>query len=208
MLNPFRRPDSTLDRNRQKRSESLFGFRYSAQRGLVMGILDSLENSPAFKGVLGQLGATVLPAVLSEVMGNGGQGGLNAVVAKLQQAGLGDQVKSWLGNGRTSRSPRNSFSRFWAATRSSSSLPNTTFPSTRSARSWRSNCRRRSITRARTGSCRTRPDLRKKSSLTAGNATPGGIICLFEPLVPKRARHLSGPLAQDGKCACAVRLST
>jgi uncharacterized protein YidB (DUF937 family) len=64
-----------------------------------MGILDSLENSPAFKGALGQLGAAVLPAVLSEVMGNGGQGGLNAVVAKLQQAGFGDQVKSWLGNG-------------------------------------------------------------------------------------------------------------
>ena len=63
-----------------------------------MGILDSLENSPAFKGALGQLGAAVLPAVLSEVMGNGGQGGLNAIVAKLQQAGLGDQVKSWLGN--------------------------------------------------------------------------------------------------------------
>jgi uncharacterized protein YidB (DUF937 family) len=65
-----------------------------------MGILDSLENSPAFKGALGQLGAAVLPAVLSEVMGNGGQGGLNAIVAKLQQAGLGDQVKSWLGNGQ------------------------------------------------------------------------------------------------------------
>jgi uncharacterized protein YidB (DUF937 family) len=64
-----------------------------------MGILDSLENSPAFKGALGQLGAAVLPAVLGEVMGNGGQGGLSAVVAKLQQAGLGDQVKSWLGNG-------------------------------------------------------------------------------------------------------------
>ncbi len=65
-----------------------------------MGILDSLENSPAFKGALGQLGAAVLPAVLSEVMGSGGQGGLNAIVAKLQQAGLGDQVKSWLGNGQ------------------------------------------------------------------------------------------------------------
>jgi uncharacterized protein YidB (DUF937 family) len=65
-----------------------------------MGIFDSLENSPALKGALGQLGAAVLPAVLSEVMGSGGQGGLNAVVAKLQQAGLGDQVKSWLGNGQ------------------------------------------------------------------------------------------------------------
>src|SRR5665213_1789527 len=65
-----------------------------------MGILDSLENSDAFKGALGQIGGAVLPVVLSEVMGNGGQGGLTAVVAKLQQAGLGDQVKSWIGNGQ------------------------------------------------------------------------------------------------------------
>ena len=65
-----------------------------------MGILDSLENSPAFKGALGQLEAAVLPAVLSEVLGSGGQGGLSAIVAKLQQAGLGDQVKSWIGNGQ------------------------------------------------------------------------------------------------------------
>jgi uncharacterized protein YidB (DUF937 family) len=61
-----------------------------------MGILDSLESS----GILGQLGAAVLPAVLSEVMGSGGQGGLNAIVAKLQQAGLGNQVNSWIGNGQ------------------------------------------------------------------------------------------------------------
>jgi len=65
-----------------------------------MGILDSLENSPALKGVLGQLEAAVLPAVLSEVLGNGGQGGLSSIVAKLQQAGFGDQVRSWIGNGQ------------------------------------------------------------------------------------------------------------
>jgi uncharacterized protein YidB (DUF937 family) len=66
-----------------------------------MGILDSLENSDAFKGVLGQLEAAVIPVVLSEVLGNGSQGGgLSAIVAKLQQAGLGDQVKSWIGNGQ------------------------------------------------------------------------------------------------------------
>jgi uncharacterized protein YidB (DUF937 family) len=65
-----------------------------------MGILDSLENSPAFKGALGQLEAAVVPVVLSEVLGNGGQGGLNAIVAKLEQAGFGDQVKSWIGNGQ------------------------------------------------------------------------------------------------------------
>jgi uncharacterized protein YidB (DUF937 family) len=70
-----------------------------SKKGLAMGILDSIENSPEFKSALGQLGSAVLPAVLSEVFGNGGQGGLNAIVAKLQQAGLGDQVKSWIGSG-------------------------------------------------------------------------------------------------------------
>jgi uncharacterized protein YidB (DUF937 family) len=66
-----------------------------------MGLLDSLQNSPAFKSALGQLEGSVLPAVLSEVLGSGGgQGGLSAIVAKLQQAGLGDQVKSWIGNGQ------------------------------------------------------------------------------------------------------------
>jgi uncharacterized protein YidB (DUF937 family) len=65
-----------------------------------MGILDSLENSPLLKGAFGQLEAAVLPVVLSEVLGNGSQGGLNAIVAKLQQAGFGDQVKSWIGNGQ------------------------------------------------------------------------------------------------------------
>jgi len=62
-----------------------------------MGILDSLENS----GILGQLSAAVLPAVLGEVLGTSSQGGtLNTIVAKLQQAGFGDQVKSWIGNGQ------------------------------------------------------------------------------------------------------------
>jgi uncharacterized protein YidB (DUF937 family) len=37
--------------------------------------------------------------VLSEVLGSNGQGGLNAIVAKLEQSGFGAQVKSWLGNG-------------------------------------------------------------------------------------------------------------
>ncbi|MCA6102039.1 MULTISPECIES: YidB family protein [Bradyrhizobium] len=65
-----------------------------------MGILDSLENSPELKGMLGQLGAAVIPVVLGEVLGNGGQGGLSAIVAKLEQAGLGEQVKSWIGTGQ------------------------------------------------------------------------------------------------------------
>ncbi|MGY4570964.1 YidB family protein [Bradyrhizobium sp. BEA-2-5] len=65
-----------------------------------MGILDSLENSPELKGMLGQLGAAVIPVVLGEVLGNGGQGGLSSIVAKLEQAGLGEQVKSWIGTGQ------------------------------------------------------------------------------------------------------------
>src|ERR1700759_5000887 len=65
-----------------------------------MGILDSLENSDAFKGALGQLEGAVIPIVLSQVLGDGSQGGLSAIVAKLQQAGFGDQVKSWIGNGQ------------------------------------------------------------------------------------------------------------
>ncbi len=64
-----------------------------------MGFLESLENSPAFKSALSQLEGAVLPVVLSEVLGSGGQGGLSAIVAKLQQSGFGDQVKSWIGNG-------------------------------------------------------------------------------------------------------------
>jgi len=66
---------------------------------MTMGILDSLENSPAFRSALGQIGAAVLPVVMSEVMGTGSQGGLSAVIAKLEQAGFGDQVKSWIGTG-------------------------------------------------------------------------------------------------------------
>src|SRR3979490_2877945 len=65
-----------------------------------MGILDGLGNLPVCRGALGQLEAAVLPVVLSEVLGKGSQGGLNAIVAKLQQAGFGEQVKSWIGNGQ------------------------------------------------------------------------------------------------------------
>jgi uncharacterized protein YidB (DUF937 family) len=47
-----------------------------------------------------ELETAVIPVVLSEVLGNGSQGGLSAIVAKLQQAGFGDQVKSWIGTGQ------------------------------------------------------------------------------------------------------------
>jgi uncharacterized protein YidB (DUF937 family) len=95
-----RGPNWRLDLIKQKQSESGTDVAHNPKRGSAMGILDSLENSPALKGALGQLETAVLPVVLSQVLGNGSQGGLSAIVAKLQQAGLGDQVKSWIGNGQ------------------------------------------------------------------------------------------------------------
>jgi uncharacterized protein YidB (DUF937 family) len=68
-----------------------------------MGILDSLSNilsSPEAKNIEGQLESAVVPVVLNQVLGQGNQGGLSAIVAKLQQAGFGDQVKSWIGSGQ------------------------------------------------------------------------------------------------------------
>ncbi len=64
-----------------------------------MGIWDSLTNSPQLRSILGEIGAAAAPVILSEVLGNGSQGGLTAVVNKLEQAGLGNQVKSWIGTG-------------------------------------------------------------------------------------------------------------
>jgi uncharacterized protein YidB (DUF937 family) len=90
---------SSLDANSESSVNPKTKPAHSA-KGFAMGILDSLENSPALKGALGQLEAAVLPVVLSEVLGSGKQGGLNAIVAKLQHAGFGDQVKSWIGNGQ------------------------------------------------------------------------------------------------------------
>ena len=63
-----------------------------------MGIMDMLTSMLASKNA-SQLESALIPVVLSEVLGNGSGGGLSAIVAKLQQAGLGDQVKSWIGNG-------------------------------------------------------------------------------------------------------------
>ncbi len=64
-----------------------------------MGILDMLTSVMASKAA-SELETAVIPVVLSEVLGNGSGGGLSAVVAKLQQAGFGDQVKSWIGTGQ------------------------------------------------------------------------------------------------------------
>jgi uncharacterized protein YidB (DUF937 family) len=64
-----------------------------------MGILDTVKawlSSPQ----AGQLEASLAPIVLNEVLGNGNQGGLSAIVKKLQDAGYDKQVKSWLSDGK------------------------------------------------------------------------------------------------------------
>lgn len=63
-----------------------------------MGLLDSLGGA-LLKGVLGQMGEGAIPAVLGQILGGNGQGGLSAIIEKLQNAGMDEQVKSWLGNG-------------------------------------------------------------------------------------------------------------
>ena len=62
-----------------------------------MGLLDSLGG--ALKGVLGQVEADAVPALISAVLGKTNLGDLQGLVNKLQQGGLSDQVQSWLGNG-------------------------------------------------------------------------------------------------------------
>jgi uncharacterized protein YidB (DUF937 family) len=65
-----------------------------------MGFWDSLNISPELKTMLGEIGTAAAPVILSEVMGNGSQGGLTAIVNRLEQAGFGNQVKSWIGTGQ------------------------------------------------------------------------------------------------------------
>ena len=60
-----------------------------------MGLLDQLNLG----GVLGQVEAAALPALLNAVLAKTQYGDLNGLVTKLQQGGLGPQVQSWLGNG-------------------------------------------------------------------------------------------------------------
>jgi uncharacterized protein YidB (DUF937 family) len=62
-----------------------------------MGLLDSLGG--ALKGVLGQVEADAVPALISAVLAKTNVGDLQGLVNKLQQGGLNDQVQSWLGNG-------------------------------------------------------------------------------------------------------------
>jgi uncharacterized protein YidB (DUF937 family) len=51
------------------------------------------------KGVLGQADANSAPGMISDMLAKTDLGNLQGIVSKLQAAGLGDQVQSWLGNG-------------------------------------------------------------------------------------------------------------
>ncbi len=69
-----------------------------------MGMLDQLGSG--LKGALSDLAGQAMgqlqanaPAVLSQVLGKTDLGGVGGLLAKLQEAGLGNQVSSWLGNG-------------------------------------------------------------------------------------------------------------
>lgn len=72
-----------------------------------MGLLDSLinnalgggdkeQNSGSESGMGGKLGSLAMMAILQWVQS---QGGFQAVLAKLQQGGLGGLAESWLGSG-------------------------------------------------------------------------------------------------------------
>ncbi len=62
-----------------------------------MGLFDNLGGS--LKGIVGQVEAAAAPALISAVLAKTNLGDLQGLVNQLQQGGLSEQVKSWLGNG-------------------------------------------------------------------------------------------------------------
>ncbi|HLH87003.1 MAG TPA: YidB family protein [Xanthobacteraceae bacterium] len=60
-----------------------------------MGLLDSL----GLGGVIGQVEAAAVPALIQAVLAKTNLGDLSGIVNQLQQGGLATQVQSWLGNG-------------------------------------------------------------------------------------------------------------
>lgn len=62
-----------------------------------MGLLDELGGS--LKNILGSATSAEVPGLISAMLAKTSFGNLQGLVEQLQQGGLGDQVKSWLGNG-------------------------------------------------------------------------------------------------------------
>jgi uncharacterized protein YidB (DUF937 family) len=67
------------------------------QRRCNMGLLDDVTST--LRGALGEAGAAAAPTLIAAVLGKTNLGDLSGLVNQLQQGGLGDQVRSWLGNG-------------------------------------------------------------------------------------------------------------
>ena len=61
-----------------------------------MGLFDSLGGG--LKDVFGQVGAASERELISALLAKTNLGSLSGIVAQLQQGGLNDQVRSWLGN--------------------------------------------------------------------------------------------------------------
>lgn len=62
-----------------------------------MGLFDDVGG--LLKGALGQAEGAAGPSLISGLLAKTNLGDLNGLVDKLQQGGLGEQVRSWLGNG-------------------------------------------------------------------------------------------------------------
>ena len=62
-----------------------------------MGLFDNMKGS--LGGMIGQVAAAAAPALISAALAKTNLGNLQGLVNQLQQGGMGDQVKSWLGNG-------------------------------------------------------------------------------------------------------------
>lgn len=63
-----------------------------------MGMFDSLSG--AVKGLAGQVETAALPALLSAALARTDLKDMQGLLDKLQQSGLGQQVSSWLGDGK------------------------------------------------------------------------------------------------------------
>jgi uncharacterized protein YidB (DUF937 family) len=64
---------------------------------LAMGLFDQLSGS--LKGVIASELANNAPAFINAALAKTNMGDLEGLVAQLQQSGLDEQVRSWLGNG-------------------------------------------------------------------------------------------------------------
>jgi uncharacterized protein YidB (DUF937 family) len=62
-----------------------------------LGLFDNVSGS--LGGMIGQVAAAAAPGLISAALAKTNLGNLQGLVNQLQQGGMGDQVKSWLGNG-------------------------------------------------------------------------------------------------------------